>query len=698
MAWPLLGMLLGAAAGPLAPVLQPFVDQHAVAGVVALVSDKDKVLDVETVGWADLASRRPMTPDTLFWVASQSKPLAAVAVLLLVDEGRLSLDEPVTRWLPEFADLWISEPRQRPTTPLTLRHLLSHTSGLPYKSPAEEPSLDRLALEARLPGYVAQGLLFEPGSRYSYANAGINSAALVVQRVSGVPYEQFLHDRIFVPLGMSDTTGRPSAAQVARLATVYKPHPGGLEPTRFWQLSYPLDDPTRWPQPGSGLFSTAHDLAAFYRMLLNDGVVDGRPFLSPRALKLMLSKQTGELPDAYGLGIGLGVQVGHGGTGNTFSCFDREHNLITVLLVQQTEWAGDGKNLQPAFQRAALAAFGTPPPDQRHVVVFGEPGRYGGWPANHGLWGWGHELVVGFTAAWFKHAVNDHAIDRDKPLEHWQARSLDGGLTWTTERPPVFALPANRPLTLTEPLDFRAPDFALMFRYLNQNVGPSVFYVTTNRARTWRGPYRFAVEGLERIATRTDLVVLGPHDALMLGSAAKADGKEGRLFCARTTDGGLTWTLAGLIGDEPPGYAIMPSTVRLPSGALLTATRRYDPGQAGYIELWRSDDLGVHWRSLGQAAPRLGGGNPPSLVRLKDGRLALTYGYRARPWGVRARLSADDGASWGAEMVLHDDGLTGDLGYPRSLVRPDGRVVTVYYFNGPRDEDRTVSATIWTAK
>jgi hypothetical protein len=168
---------------------------------------------------------------------------------------------------------------------------------------------------------------------------------------------------------------------------------------------------------------------------------------------------------------------------------------------------------------------------RRNAVVFSEPGRYGGWPANHGLWQWGDELVVGFTSAWYKPTTDGHAVDRSKPSYEWQARSLDGGLTWKVESELPFADPKKEPKPA--PLDFAAPDFALMFRFGSLHAGPSWYYVSADRCRTWRGPFSFAVEGIDKICTRTDLVVLGPRDCLMFGSAAKVgDGKEGRVFCA----------------------------------------------------------------------------------------------------------------------------------------------------------------------
>lgn len=340
------------------------------------------------------------------------------------------------------------------------------------------------------------------------------------------------------------------------------------------------------------------------------------------------------------------------------------------------------------------------PATQENFTVYRESGRYGGWPANYGLWQWGDELVTGFTSTWYKQTTTDHRIDRTKPSYHTQARSLDGGRTWKIETDLPFADGSKeaKPTPLAEPLDFTAPNFALLFRFGSLHAGPSWFYTTTDRCRTWRGPYAFTVPGLDRICTRTDLIVLGPRDCLMFGSCAKQnDQKEGRVFCARTTDGGLTWQLVSLIGPEPQpgGFAIMPSTVRLKSGPLITTIRRSDPKVSGFIECWRSDDLGVTWTQLGNAATRIGG-NPPALVQLPDDRLAVTYGHRHMPAGMRARLSTDEGRTWGPEIAVRDGAFDGDMGYPRSIVRPDGKIFAVYYFNGPRDEDRSIEATLWT--
>lgn len=371
---------------------------------------------------------------------------------------------------------------------------------------------------------------------------------------------------------------------------------------------------------------------------------------------------------------------------------------LPLLLTAAASGADTAADAPPATPpRAVSSAPALQPAAKENFIVYKEPGRYGGWPANHGFWQWGDELVVGFTSTWFKGDEKGHQIDRKKPRYEWQARSQDGGKTWEFESdlPFVNRKAEAKPTPLVSPLDFTAPDFALMFRFGGLHAGPSWFYVSPDRCKTWQGPYSFAVPGVEGICTRTDLIVLGARDCLMFGSCGKKiDGREGRVFCARTTDGGLNWKLMSYIGEEPPAksFAIMPSSVRLPDkdGTILTTIRRSD----GSIDAWRSHDLGATWSFASKAATGIGG-NPPALVLLPDGRAALTYGVRVKPFGARARLSQDGGLTWGPEIILRDDGFDGDLGYPRSLVRPDGRVMTIYYFNGPRLEDRTIEGTLW---
>lgn len=168
--------------------LQPFIEGHSLAGAVTLVADKDKILSINTVGFSDVEARKPMRTDTLFWIASQSKPITAVALMMLVDEGKVRLDDPVSKYLPEFRDLWLSAEMdkdhlllKRPSRTITVRDILSHTSGLPFSSVMEAPTLDALPLRDAVRSYAMTPLLFEPGSKYQYSNAGINTAGRVIE-------------------------------------------------------------------------------------------------------------------------------------------------------------------------------------------------------------------------------------------------------------------------------------------------------------------------------------------------------------------------------------------------------------------------------------------------------------------------------------------------------------------------------------
>ncbi len=378
--------------------------------------------------------------------------------------------------------------------------------------------------------------------------------------------------------------------------------------------------------------------------------------------------------------------------------------VLALLIVSTSLSLASGGNLPGEPMLTAR--------DVTHVKVYYEKGRFGGWPANHGVWRWGNEILVGYSRGYYKDlGPTRHHIDRQKPEEFWLARSVDGGMTWTREHPaekgfliprgeflhgtetPGLALP---PITdLKEPMDFTHPGFALTFRMENINAGTSRFEYSYDRGKTWHGPYRLPNFGTRGTAARTDYIVNGKRDAFIFITVGKKNGREGRPLCARTTDGGITWKRVSLIGPEPEGFAIMPSTVRLSDTELLTTLRRRE-GTFRWISAWRSRDNGKTWTQESDPVEYLGEGNPPMLNKLQDGRLCLTYGFRAYPYSIRARLSTDNGKTWGPQIVLRDDGVDRDIGYVRSVQRPDGKMVTIYYISdeetGP---ERYIGATIW---
>jgi len=354
----------------IAAALQPFVDKSALAGAVTLVADKDKVLSLEAVGFADVAANKPMRTDALFWIASQSKPITATALMMLVDEGKVKLDDPVEKYLPEFKDIQVAVKKdketilKKPSHPITVREILSHTSGMPFSSPAEQPTLDLLPLREAVQSYVKTPLESDPGTKYRYSNAGINTAGRIIEVVSEMPYEKFLDKRLFGPLGMKDTTFWPNEEQLGRLAKSYKPNKDktDLVETPISQLKYPLNDRKRYPMPAGGLFSTASDCGRFCQMILNGGVFEGKRYVSEEAVKQLTRKQTGDaLKDGYGLGWSTnnnGV-FWHGGAHSTNMLIDSKRGLITVFLVQQTGgFPKDGDKSREAFQKAAAERFG----------------------------------------------------------------------------------------------------------------------------------------------------------------------------------------------------------------------------------------------------------------------------------------------------------------------------------------------------
>lgn len=374
------------AAEPLAalkPKLQEYVDKGQVAGVVAVVGRRDKVLATEVVGSQDIEAKSPMRPDTLFRIASMTKPITAIGIMMLADEGKLSVDDPVEKHLPEFKGQRIVTDKsgdtltlKTPSRPITLRDLLTHTSGLPGSPPVGladlYPKRNRTLAEGTLV-YSQQPLQFEPGSKWAYCNTGIDTLGRVIEVVSGKPFEDFLRDRVFIPLEMKDTTFYPSTEQLARLAQTYDQKDGKLIPTPHSLVGTPVG--AKYPIPAGGLYSTAGDLAKLYQTMLARGMRGEKRILSEASVEAMTRLQTGDLVCGFvpGMGFGYGWAVvkepqgvtamlspgtyGHGGAFGTQGWIDPKQDLFVILLIQRMGLPNaDGSDLRRDLQTIAVSA------------------------------------------------------------------------------------------------------------------------------------------------------------------------------------------------------------------------------------------------------------------------------------------------------------------------------------------------------
>ena len=346
--------------GPIAQKLQPFVDSNTLAGAVCAVASKDAVLDEEAVGYADVEAKKRMETKDLFWIASQSKAMTCAVLMMLVDEGRVSIDDPVEKYLPEFTGQKVKVGGQLvdPVHPILIRDVMTHTSGLPFASPMETPTLDGSSLAERVRSYAQLPLNTQPGTKFNYANAGINTVGRIIEVVSGEPYEQFMQERLFQPLGMTDTTFFPNDEQLTRLADSYQATPDGkgLHQINIGQLSYPLNSSHRYPMPAGGLFSTADDVVKFCQMILNDGDYQGTRYLSHKSIELMTTDQ---IPPSTGGAYGFGWMFApgnfyHEGAFNTRMTIEPDPGIVEVFLVQQAgPWPNGNPDLKGIFLNAA---------------------------------------------------------------------------------------------------------------------------------------------------------------------------------------------------------------------------------------------------------------------------------------------------------------------------------------------------------
>jgi len=372
-----------AALDQIAPAMQKYMAAHDIAGAVTVVGRSDGFTHVTAVGFRDVDAKKPMEKDTLFRIASMTKPITAIGIMILADEGKLGPDDDVAKHLPEFRNQMLVADRgkdtltlKKPARPVKLRDLLTHTGGLASYPPGVDDVYarrNRTLAETTLAAAL-RPLDFEPGSKWAYCNSGIDTLGRVIEVVSGESYEAFLQKRVFDPLGMTDTTFYPTADQMKRLAVTYaKDKDGHLVAAPDSLIGLPPHP--KHPIPAGGPVSCAADLARLYRTMLNKGTLDGHRVLSERAVAEMTRTQTGDIQTGFvdGMSWGYGWAVvkepkgvtemlspgtyGHGGAFGTQAWIDPKRDLFVVLLIQRTGLAnGDASPMRKTLQEIAVKA------------------------------------------------------------------------------------------------------------------------------------------------------------------------------------------------------------------------------------------------------------------------------------------------------------------------------------------------------
>src|ERR1043166_5972861 len=346
--------------------MQPYLDSYKLAGIIGVIADKTgKGHYQNLLGYADVEAKKPIREDNVFWIGSMTKMFAGASIMMLADEGKVSLDDPVTKFAPQL-EKWMVVEEKDPShvllkpliRPVTVRQVLSHTSGLTGSSELQQVTgSDSTPLKARALSSVTGPLQWQPGDKYQYGNQGMNIAARVVEVVSGMPYEEFLQKRLFDPLGMTETTFWPSDAQIARLAGAYGPNKekNGYARGAIKFLTQPYSDHVhRFPEAGGGLFSTTHDILRYGLMLANDGELDGKRYLSHAAMEELRKEQTGTTKVNYSLGYRLrNGMFGHDGAYGTDLSVNPTNGMVAVFMVQCTGpdlWAARDLFLKTATQ------------------------------------------------------------------------------------------------------------------------------------------------------------------------------------------------------------------------------------------------------------------------------------------------------------------------------------------------------------
>jgi len=376
-------------------LLQRYVDRGEIAGAVSMVARHKKVVHFEAQGVSDLETKAPLRTDAIFRLASMTKPVTSLAVMMLHEEGRFLLDDPIAKFLPEFKDMKVAvanAPNERAAggfrlepaaRPITIRHLLSHTAGI--ASGTAGPAVDLLKQlnatrkpEDPLAGYIkrlaALPLNFHPGGHWEYGLA-TDVLGRFVEVVSGQSLDEFFRRRIFEPLAMRDMHFYLPDDRLPRLVTAYKPKDGGGAVLEKLTAPGPASRTGRFFSGGGGLAGTAEDYMRFCQMLIGGGELDGTRLVSRKTIEAMTANQIGPLTlwqDTYrNYGFGLGFRVrreigqsatlgsvgeyGWGGAYGTYFWVDPAEKMVGILMIQLMPYAH--LNLRPEFQNAVTQAI-----------------------------------------------------------------------------------------------------------------------------------------------------------------------------------------------------------------------------------------------------------------------------------------------------------------------------------------------------
>ena len=394
------------------PALQGFVDCGELAGIVTLASRHGEIVQAEAIGWSDIETNTPMRHDSLFRIASMSKPITSAAALMLVEQGKIALADPVSRWVPELADLQVlrdaagsladTVPARRE---ITIEDLLTHRSGLAYAPFSEgplkqayeealgDPGMNRSTPDEWLAALGTLPLAYQPGERFHYGHS-TDVLGFLIGRVEGKPFRQVLQERIFAPLGMVDTDFWLPHEKRSRLASLYRFDERAGRLAKVETEMY--DEPPAYTPGGGGLISSAGDYHRFARMLLAGGSLDGVRLLQPETVRLMRTNRLNEAQRAIPFagmplwqksGFGLGLAVTEEPTDNPYTCgapgsitwpgifgtwwqADPVNDLIMIYLIQHqvpvSAHSGStiakgvgaaGRRALPVYQTGIAAAF-----------------------------------------------------------------------------------------------------------------------------------------------------------------------------------------------------------------------------------------------------------------------------------------------------------------------------------------------------